>query len=203
MMHVLRQGHLNEFPFEAYCCCWMAFNNIYAKLSEGSVHSPSLTGRNHRPVGGVVVPQVHNGSERGQIAVAVRRLPPQLKHRLILSEHAEYFVLRTPKLRGEPKPVDLLGQPLNGVLNVGHTLATGQLIWQPIDRTGFQQYKNGDRNKRLRRSLARQIVLVLYSVRNNLFHGGKIRNNDNDEEVIEHALPLLKQLVDTYIAQPV
>lgn len=199
MMQLIQQGNLDGFPFDSYCCCWMAFNNVYAKLSEGSDHAPRLTGKNHRPVGGIVLPKVHNGSERGQIAIAVRGLPPQLKHRLIVSVHAEYFVNRIPMLRGELRVADRHGQLLNGELNVGHSRATGELIWQPIDRAAFTRYKGGDHDKRLGAALTRQIVMVLYSVRNNLFRGAKVRGDDNDEEVVEHALPLVAQLVNAYI----
>jgi hypothetical protein len=199
MMRVVRESSLDDFPFDKYCCCWMAFNNIYAKLSEGSSFAPQLTGKKHSPIGGVVVPKVNNGSEQNQIRIAVRGLPSQVKHWLIDSKHMKFFVDRTPKLGGESKPIDPCGQRLNGVLNIGHTLATRQLIWQPIDGDGYRQYKEEGQNEQLCESLTHQIVMVLYTVRNNLFHGGKIREDENDEEVIRHALCLLMSIIDAYI----
>lgn len=48
--------------------------------------------------------------------------------------------------------------------------------------------------------LARQILDVLYTIRNNAFHGGKRADDANDAEVLEKALPLLMMVVDSFLA---
>jgi hypothetical protein len=46
--------------------------------------------------------------------------------------------------------------------------------------------------------LVRQIGDILYTVRNNLFHGCKGPDDSNDEEVLLHALELLRTVMDFY-----
>lgn len=183
-----------DSPFDAYCCCWMAFNNIYAKLAEQGPHAPRLV-NGFRRIAGVEIPKVHPGKEKGQISKAVRTLSPNIKHRLITADQTRFFVMRVPRLRGVPKPQDARLQVINGVLNVGHTVATGREIWSPIDRGMFERYLARPNGRAIRNELARQIVLLLYTVRNNTFHGGKMPDDANDREVIENALPLLKTIV--------
>ena len=46
--------------------------------------------------------------------------------------------------------------------------------------------------------LARQILDVLYTVRNNTFHGGKRADDATDREVLEMSLPLLVMIVESF-----
>ena len=43
--------------------------------------------------------------------------------------------------------------------------------------------------------LAKQIVGMLYTIRNNLFHGGKRADDAQDQEILKNAIPLLAIVV--------
>ncbi len=80
-----------------------------------------------------------------------------------------------------------IGRRLNGVLNVGHTLDAALPVCTPIDTHMFENAQGSE----ARDALASQILDVLYTIRNNTFHGGKRADDVNDREVLEKALPLL------------
>ncbi len=52
---------------------------------------------------------------------------------------------------------------------------------------------------KVRDALAKQVLDLLYTVRNNAFHGGKRADDANDREVVERALPLLALVVDAFL----
>jgi hypothetical protein len=110
-----------------------------------------------------------------------------------------FFVHRTPYWSGLPVERDGSGQRLNGVLNVGYTTDSKHPVWSPIDAKLFEAYQKGIRDGSTREPLARQILDVLYTVRNNTFHGGKRADDANDREVLQQALPLLKMIVDSFV----
>jgi hypothetical protein len=55
----------------------------------------------------------------------------------------------------------------------------------------------GSREPEVRDALAKQILDVLYTVRNNAFHGGKRGDDANDHQVAEQALLLLTLVVES------
>ena len=97
---------------------------------------------------------------------------------------------RTPCWRGQPITHDADGQGLNGVLNVWYTTDAQHPVWTPIDTVEFEKYQEGGEMPARREALARQILDVLYTVRNNAFHGGKRADDANDIQVMKEALPL-------------
>ena len=98
-----------------------------------------------------------------------------------------------------PIDTDGRGQRLNGVLNVGYTVDVAHPVWAPIDRALFGKAEQRTLKADERDVLARQILDVIYTVRNNLFHGGKRADDANDREVLERALPLLVMVVGSFL----
>jgi hypothetical protein len=110
-----------------------------------------------------------------------------------------YFVERTPHWRGESIGKDAAGQRLNGVLNVGQTVNFDYPVWSPIDTSAWRQYVGGHMDPANRDALAKQLVDMLYTVRNNTFHGGKRADDAEDHRVVENALPLLRMIVESFL----
>lgn len=193
--------------FQEFLCLWAAFNNIYTTITDRSGSGPTLkTSPDGSPItrriGHVEIPQVSYLNERKQIDLAFRHLSDDLKHHLILHESTEFFVYRIPRWRGHPIETDAKGQRLNGVLNIGLTVGCEYPVWSPIDTIWYEEYLGGDFRADLRDPLAKQVLNVVYTVRNNLFHGGK-RADDaddaNDVQVVVKALPLLEMIVFHFI----
>jgi hypothetical protein len=195
-----RQGH----PLEAFTCYWAAFNNIYIVVAERRGLRPRFRRNGDgsirtRTVGQVNVPEVTPAREREQIDMAVAEFTDDLKRRLVEHPSARFFAYRTPQWHGQPIERDAHGQRLNGVLNVGYTRDAKDPVWTPVDTQAFEEYHRAARDVTNRDVLARQIVDVLYTVRNNTFHGGKSPDDANDREVLEMALPLLVEIVESFV----
>ncbi len=189
---------------EAFTCYWAAFNNIYIVVAERRGLRPRIRTNadgsiRTRIVGQVNVPEVSPAREREQIGMAVEEFTDDLKRRLIEHPSARFFAYRTPQWHGQPIERDANGQRLNGVLNVGYTLDPKHPVWTPVDSQAFEDYHDGSRDATRKESLTRQIVDVLYTVRNNTFHGGKSPDDANDREVLEKALPLLVEIVESFV----
>jgi hypothetical protein len=127
--------------------------------------------------------------------MAFEQFDDDLKHSLIISEDTGFFVYRAPKWRDHLIEFDGFGQRVNGVVNVGYTVDPNYPIWCPIDGASYEQYLVDPNNSETREFLARQVLEVLYAVRNNLVHGEKVADDANDLEVVGHALPLLRLIV--------
>lgn len=194
----------SSHPVQAFTCYWAAFNNIYVTIAEQKGRRAQLR-RNAdgavrtRVVAQVNVPEVNPVREREQIDLAFQQFTDELKHDLIEHPSTRFFVYRTPYWRAQPLEKDVNGQRLNGVLNVGHTLDAAHPVWAPIDTQMFEKYHDGARNSETRNALACQVLNVLYTVRNNAFHGGKRADDANDREVLEKALPLLAIIVGAFL----
>jgi hypothetical protein len=120
-------------------------------------------------------------------------------HRLIEHPSVRYFVYRTPSWQGQRLEHDAAGQRLNGVLNIGYTVSADHPVWSPIDTQLYERYMAGSQGAQERNLLAKQILDLLYTVRNNTFHGGKRADDANDREVVEKALPLLAMIVNSFL----
>ena len=191
-------------PMEAFTCYWAAFNNIYIVVAER--RGKTLQFRKNRDgsirtraVGQVKVPEVTPVVERVQINMAFAEFTDELKRRLVEHPSARFFAYRTPQWHGQPVQQDTHGQRLNGVLNVGYTRDVKNPVWAPIDTHAFEEYHRDARGLNNRDALARQIVDVLYTVRNNTFHGGKDPDDANDRDVLERALSLLVEIVEFFV----
>jgi hypothetical protein len=189
---------------QQFMCYWAAFNNIYVTISERAGRRAQLR-RNPdgsirtREIAQVKIPEVSTVSEREQIDSVFQQFPDDLKRALVEHTSAHFFVHRTPRWRGQPVVQDEGGQRLNGVLNVGYTIDARYPVWTPVDIIEFDAYQQGDRTAERRDALAKQILDVLYTVRNNTFHGGKRADDANDNQVLTEALPLLAMIVKSFV----
>jgi hypothetical protein len=191
-------------PFHTFGCYWMAFNNIYVTIADRSGRCARLKKQpdgslRTRLIANVNIPEVMSVSERHQMDLAFDAFAEDLKHRLIEHPSVRYFVYRTPSWHSQRLEHDAAGQRLNGVLNVGYTVSADHPVWSPIDTQLYERYMGGSQDKEARNVLGKQILNLLYTVRNNTFHGGKRADDANDREVVEQALPLLVMIVKSFL----
>jgi hypothetical protein len=151
----------------------------------------------------VKIPRVSYPRERKQIDLAFSKFTPNLRHNLISHENTSFFVYRTPRWRNDFVHKDVHGQKLNGVINVGHTTAPQHPVWSPVETSAFERYMQGEYSDVTRDELARQILEVLYTVRNNLFHGEKRADDAYDIEVVSKGIPLLALIVSNFLSEAV
>jgi hypothetical protein len=186
-----------------FMCLWVSFNNIYTTLWEKC--------RNHqRPthLSGVdpscplktsltlteTIPREHNLIEH-----AFAHLSDQGRHDLAVHPNVAFFAHRTPRYQSRLVHTDSAGKRLNGVLNVGYS-RPNHPVWSPLDMQVYQRYQGNHVDSGARDQLANQLVYIVYTVRNNIFHGGKRADDADDMEVVQKALPLLKILVQDFYA---
>ncbi|MBN2602074.1 MAG: hypothetical protein JXR87_08775, partial [Candidatus Marinimicrobia bacterium] len=113
--------------FQLYFLFWAAFNKIYTaiayrkgirtqikKNSDGSI----MTITN----GNVNIPKVLSVSEKEQIYCSLDEFKDVLKDSLIHHKGTEYFVNRIPYWQSKPIEYDVVGQRVNGVLNIEYTV---------------------------------------------------------------------------------
>lgn len=189
---------------QQFMCYWAAFNNIYVTIAERAGKGAQLKlnpdgSIRTRVVGQVNVPVVTTISERDQLELAFAHFADDLKRRLVEHASARFFVDRTPIWHGQRIEYDDGGQRLNGVLNVRYTVDARHPVWTPIDRAEFEAYCGGEKTPKRRDVLAAQVLDVLYTVRNNTFHGGKRADDASDNEVLAKALPLLTMIVWSFV----
>jgi hypothetical protein len=188
----------------AFACYWMAFNDIYSRRSRARGIQPTIRvdkagAIKTRRTGSVDVPMVQAAKERDQLAAVLQDFDAELKEALITEDSVTFFADRTPLWNDAPLPHDSKGQVLNGVLNVGHTFSIAHPVWAPIDTATLTRCRQGQPTPNEVDAVVEQIVILLYTVRNNLFHGGKQFDDASDNDVLEHALPLLKKIVVAFI----
>ncbi|CAA9364642.1 MAG: hypothetical protein AVDCRST_MAG93-7873 [uncultured Chloroflexia bacterium] len=199
--------HSASQPLQDFVCYWTAFNNIYVTVAEKRGRRASLrrfedgTLRT-RPVAHVRIPQVVTVRERDQIDLAFDELDADLKQKLVEHAGTRFFAHRTPRWQGCKIELDALGQRLNGVINVGYTVDADHPVWSPIDTDQYESYMHGDRDPETRDALARQVLDLLYTVRNNAFHGGKRADDADDHQVMGKALQLLTLVVAAFLQDP-
>ena len=194
-------------PFQEFICYWTAFNNIYAVIADMKGVRPTLQlGANNQvrtgAANGVRIARVKVPTEKEQIGLAFDQFEDELKHSLIMHKAASFFVYRTPQWRGQDLKEDALGQRINGVLKVGRTVNAKYPSWSPIDTALYEKYMSGIQPAEARNALSKQILDVLYTVRNNLVHGSKAVDDANNRDVIENALPLLRMIVQSFLPHP-
>ena len=191
----------DEDLFIEYIMLWIAFNNIYVTLAnqKGIQRKPKFNNSDNSLKtfhnGTVELPEVTRVTEREQINIAYEFFSDEVKDELIKHKSTMFFVNRKPKWNGKPFGKDHKGQIVNGVINLGFTYSEDYLYWSPIDKVKYNHYISGDESPELRDDLSYQIVNLLYTIRNNTFHGGKRFDDANDREVIKKAIPLLKCIV--------
>jgi hypothetical protein len=185
--------------FQRYMCYWVAFNNIYATIGEREGLQPQLVPGKVDQIEGYQFARVNAPRERDLIDMAFIKFTDDLKHELAVHESTKFFVERKPLHNGRPVTVGQFNQPVNGVLNVGYSIK-GYPRYSPIDETSYKEYIADNSNTQARDRVAKQVLNITYTVRNNLFHGGKRSDDGNAEEVLEKALPLLRLIVVSFLA---
>jgi len=203
-------GRSTRNYFSKYMCLWSAFNNIYQYLSgQDGFGSELLYDSNNKlrtkEINGYLMPMVKTDSETDLILRAINKLDSeQIKEWLELPE-VSFFVNRTPEsAKGECHPekagcFDTNGQRINGMLNRTHTVNPLYPVYAPIDMEKYESFLNGDLTSI--DLLSKQLVMLLYTVRNNLMHGNKMVSSDNDSEVVRKAYPILEQLLGYFVTR--
>lgn len=200
MIKLAERQQRRQDPLQSYLLYWIAFNNIYTVVADRHGHRPVLVRDDNgevrtRPHGDLQIPRVNSVSEREQIREAFAQFDENLKNTLVGHDSVRFFAERTPKWGDHQISHDFKGQRLNGVLNVGYTVDENHPVWSPISIANYEQYQTGVKTSAMRDRLAEELLWILYTVRNNIIHGGKRADDANDLEVVSNALPLLKMIV--------
>jgi hypothetical protein len=191
----------DEDIFIKYILLWIAFNNIYVTLAntQGIQRKPEMNKKDNSPKtiknGSVLLPKMSHVTERAQIDVAFDYLNDNFKERLIGHNNTKFFVNRKPRWNFQEFQYDNKGQRVNGVINLGYTYSEDHISWSPIDIEKYEQFIAGEMSVSTIDCLAKQILYLLYTIRNNIFHGGKRFDDANDRKVVEKAIPLLDLVV--------
>ena len=207
MVRLIEHGRRSEIePIEQYMCYWVSLNNICVTIAQERGCGPELMLSDGKPqleqVSGFAMPRVRTPDEREQLQTVYKTFTPQLKEGLILHKYTRFFVNRLPRFQGHELTVDCRGQRLNGVLNIDRTVTPTNPVWSPIDHAIYYAYLNGERPAEGRDKLAWEIFILLFTIGKNLFHGGRRTDDAADINVVEHALPLLKEVVGSFVRVP-
>jgi hypothetical protein len=202
-----KTSQVDPQPFQEILCYWSAFNNIYTTIAEHKGYFGRLRTQKNgtiraRADGSVLIPEVEMSlRERDEIDLAYNEFNEALKHKLIAHPNSKFFVERVPKWHGAEVKFDGNGQRLNGVLNVRYTIDLKHPVWSPIDFSAYARYTQDKASSDDINLLAKQLVYLVYTVRNNTFHGGKRADDANDLQVIEKALPILRMIVESFMSR--
>ena len=205
MVRLVEQRRSIELePLEQYMCYWVGFSNICVTIAHEQGCRPALLTSGGRlqleQIGDFSMPKVRVPEEREQLEAVNKVLSPQLKEKLILHRCTRFFVNRLPRFEGDELTVDSRGQRLNGVLDVGRTVDAANPVWRPIDQALYYAYLNGDRTGERSDKLGQDILTVLFTIGKNRFHGNKRADEASIRNVVEHALPLLKTVVSSFVS---
>ena len=190
--------------YQHYFLYWTAFNQIYTTIAHRAGYRTRIKKNEDgtvltTPNGHVNIPAVEIASETEQIHLALQEFDDDLKDALVLHNNTQYFVGRIPYWGGIKIESDAFGQRPNGVIHVNHTSSSQYPVWSPIDIQYFDEYLENPGDPEIRDFLARQIVDLLYTVRENFMQGGKKLDDANDLSVVEHALPMLELIVKSFL----
>ncbi|MFN2235400.1 MAG: hypothetical protein ACK2U1_14325 [Anaerolineales bacterium] len=190
--------------YQHYFLYWTAFNNIYTTIANRAGYRTLIKKNEDGTIittanGHVNIPEVEIVTEKEQIHLALKEFDENLKHALILHDGTQHFVGRIPCWGGTRIETDAFGQRVNGVIHVQHTSSSQYPVWSPIDIQYYQEYLQNPDNQEIRDFLARQIVDLLFTVRENFMQGGKKLDDANDLSVVENALPMLEFIVKSFL----
>jgi hypothetical protein len=192
-------GHLAQ----KYFLLWTAFSAIYTAIAHRKGCRTRLRVDKDGAVvtaanGSVVIPQVVEPDEGQRIALACQELPADLQDALIRHPGTAFFAGRVPSWRGIKIEHDAFGQRVNGVIHVSHTTGADYPVWSPVDVVLYASYLKGP-DEETREFLARQIVDLLRTIREDLMQGSSRKLDDaNDLTVHQNALPMLELIVASY-----
>jgi len=192
---------------EQYMCYWVGLQNICVTIANEQACRPELLTSEGQleleQVDGFSMPKVRMPEEREQLDAAYKVFSPQLKEKLILHRCTRFFVNRLPRFHGDELTVDSRGQGLNGVLDIGRTVDATNPVWCPIDQALYYAYLGGERTSEGAEKLGKEILNVLFTIGRNRLHGEKRADDASTLDVVEHGLPLLKEVVNAFISPPV
>lgn len=198
----------------AYLATWIAFNAVYVteynrpyaqRVKSGPKYSPQPNEYGLR-----LVRLQRSPSERDMIRHAIKKLPTDFKRELInLPSPTKkgdtclgFFARRTPIWQDQEIVQDALGQLVNGVINVRKTISREEPYWSPVDQQALEHFVTEAAEGKVPNVpdiLTKQVGDILYTVRNNLFHGCKGSDDAYDDKVLQNALQLLQAIVNFYI----
>jgi hypothetical protein len=193
---------------------WMAFNAIYVaeykcpyatfKEKNGTKQFVNRYGYGYQMV------DVESASERKMIQCVLKNLPDDFKRKLVTLPSPQiddtclgFFAHRVPLWHGVSIERDTLGQTVRGVINVRETISKDHPRWVPVDQkllNDFLSQCKAGIEVSVPDRLIEQVGDILYTVRNNLFHGCKGPEDSNDDDVLRHALEMLRTIVEFYTA---
>jgi hypothetical protein len=207
MMRLLEQGRHSEIgPLEQFMCYWVSLKNICITIANEQGCTPQLLISDGQlqleQISGFNMPNVRMPKEHEQLDAVYRVFSQQLKEKLILHRCTRFFVNRLPRFQRDELTVDARGQRLNGVLNIDQTVDSTNPVWCPIDHALYYAYLNDERTPEGADKLGNEILTLLYTVGKNRFHGGNRADDASMTHVVEHGLPLLKEIVDWFISPP-
>lgn len=193
-----------EHPFSQFFCYWTAFNNIYTTIAGENSRRNRLKKQPDGTIetrlnGSVKIPRVIILNERERIDLAFAQFNYSLHHKLITHPSTKFFVERIPRWHGQRIEFDAEGQRVNGGINIDYTVDEDYPVWSPIDIPAYELYLQNHNDIEAQSLLARQILELLYTIRCNLLHGGKRRDDATDIEVVNNALPLLETIVVAFM----
>ena len=191
-------------PLTKYMCLWSGFDNIYTTIADRRGVRPILRvdgdGEPKRTVRGEVrVWLVEAPREAEKLQIVFEEFSENLRKNLVEHNSTRFFAYRTPKWRGQDVEVDADGQTVNGVINVGRTVDPRRPVWSPISVDAYEMCMGGSSSDEHLDLISSQILWLLYTVRNNIMHGGKRADDANDIQVAKHAGALLQVIVDSFI----
>jgi hypothetical protein len=201
MLELARRS-FNIFP--QFMCTWISFNNIYTtvwyKCREMQLPDPTLTTPvlcSHKPT--LMLTAKLTKQERTLLDHAFAHFSDDVKHELVLHPSTAFFAHRSPRFQNGEVYVDNVGRHANGVVNIGRSTKY-DIECSTISIPEYELYVANQDGTQLRDLVSLQVLNVVYTVRNNIFHGGKSANDDKDRKVVDKALPLLELIVRDFWA---
>lgn len=193
-------------PITKYMCLWSAFDNIYTTVADRRGIRPALrVDESGEPIkadrGEVQVWQVDAPREAEKLRIVFKEFSKELRERLVMHRSTRFFVYRTPHWQGHELDIDAEGQKINGVINVGRTVDPLRPVWSPISIEAYERVLSGAASDDDLDLVSNQILWLLYTVRNNIMHGGKRADDANDVEVADNALVLLQEIVYSFVPE--
>jgi hypothetical protein len=198
-------AHAKALLAQRFLCTWAAFQAICAALARRAGLRPRFELRRNgtmqtRRVGAVKIVVVHPPSDGQRIEAAWAQFDDGFRHRLIAHPGAAFFVRRKPVVLDQVMERDGFGQRLNGLVDVACTVDVRYPTWSPIDVVAYDRYMaRGGTDPKARDLLARQIVDLLCTLHSNVLYGGS--DAESGPDVIEHALPLLDEIVNYFVGR--
>ena len=191
---------------EQYMCYWVGLQNICVTIANEQGCRPAhLTSEGQlelEQVGGFSMPKVRMPEEREQLDAVYKVFSQQQKEKLILHSRTRFFVNRLPRFQSDELTVDARGQRLNGVLDIGRTVEAANPVWCPVDQALYYAYLAGDRTNEGAEKLVKEILNLLHTIGKNRLHGEKRADDASTLDVVEHGLPLLKEVVNAFVSPP-